>query len=170
MKTKRSVQRRREAQNVVGKLMETLLDKVIRCVEDKLKEVNKVVEFTLRGGGGKEDCAYAERIMVGVRKTGLPLKLDKITKGDNNCFFNAIFDQIQRYGVAQELAGQEPIRSPHDLRLKVARFAKTSGLPVVDRFKRVYYETYPPEFWDGFWNRMEQDEEWADGIVGQLTA
>ena len=55
MKTKRSVQRRREAQNVVGKLMETLLDKVIRCVEDKMKEVNKVVEFTLRGGGGKED-------------------------------------------------------------------------------------------------------------------
>ena len=69
VKTKRSVQRRREAQNVVGKLMETLLDKVIRCVEDKMKEVNKVVEFTLRGGGGKEDCAYAERIVVGVRKT-----------------------------------------------------------------------------------------------------
>ena len=108
--------------------------------------------------------------MVGVRKTGLPLKLDKITKGDNNCFFNAVFDQTQRHGVAQELAGEEPIRSPHDLRLKVASFAKTSDLPVVDRFKRVYYETYPPEFWDGFWNRMEQDEEWADGIVGQLTA
>ena len=47
MKTKRSVQRRREAQNVVGKLMDTLLDKVIRCVEDKLGEVNKVIEFLL---------------------------------------------------------------------------------------------------------------------------
>ena len=127
-------------------------------------------QSTLRGGGGKEDRVYAQRIMVGVRKTGHPLKLDKITKGDNNCFFNAVFDQIQRLGVAQELAGEEPIWSPHDLRLKVARFAKESGLPVVDRFKRVYYETYPPEFWDGFWNRMEQDEEWADGIVGQLTA
>ena len=127
-------------------------------------------QSTLRGGGGKEDLAYAKRIMVGVRKTGHPLKLDKITKGDNNCFFNAVFDQTQRHGVAQELAGEEPIRSPHDLRLKVASFAKTSDLPVVDRFKRVYYETYPPEFWDGFWNRMEQDEEWADGIVGQLTA
>ena len=127
-------------------------------------------QSTLRGGGGKEDRVYAQRIMVGVRKTGHPLKLDKITKGDNNCFFNAVFDQIQRLGVAQELAGEEPIWSPHDLRLKVARFAKESGLPVVDRFKRVYYETYPPDLWDGFWNRMEQDEEWADGIVGQLTA
>ena len=47
VKTKRSVQRRREAKNVVGKVMGTLLDKVIRCVEDKLDEVNKVVEFLL---------------------------------------------------------------------------------------------------------------------------
>ena len=47
VKTKMSVQRRREAKNVVGKVMGTLLDKVIRCVEDKLDEVNKVVEFLL---------------------------------------------------------------------------------------------------------------------------
>ena len=108
--------------------------------------------------------------MVGVRKAGLALKLDAITKGDNNCFFNAVFAQVQRPDVAQELAGEAPIRGPHDLRLKVARFAKKSKLAVVDKFKRIYYETYPPELWDGFWNRMQQDQEWADAITAQATA
>ena len=107
---------------------------------------------------------------MGVRKAGLALKLDAITKGDNNCFFNAVFAQVQRPDVAQELAGEAPIRGPHDLRLKVARFAKKSKLAVVDKFKRIYYETYPPELWDGFWNRMQQDQEWADAITAQATA
>ena len=108
--------------------------------------------------------------MMGVKKTGRALELDAITKGDNNCFFNAVFAQVQRTDVAGELAGEAPIRSPHDLRLKVARFAKKSKLDVVDKFKRIYYETYPPELWDEFWNRMEQDQEWADAITAQATA
>ena len=108
--------------------------------------------------------------MMGVRKAGRALELDAITKGDNNCFFNAMFAQIQRHDVAQELEGEEPIRSPHHLRLKVAKFAKKSKLDIVDKFKRMYYETYPPELWDEFWNRMEQDQEWADAITAQATA
>ena len=110
--------------------------------------------------------------MVGVRRAGLPLKLDAITKGDNNCFFNAMFAQTQRPGVAQELAsgGVAGIRNPYDLRLKVARFAKRSRLAVVDEFKRRYYETYPEKMWDEMWSRMEQDEEWADAITVQATA
>ena len=74
---------------------------------------------TLRGGGGKEDRAFAEQIMVGVRRAGLPLKLDAITKGDNNCFFNAVYALTQRPGMAQELAAGDVagIRNPYDLRL-----------------------------------------------------
>ena len=110
--------------------------------------------------------------MVGVRRAGLPLKLDAITKGDNNCFFNAVFAQTRRCDVAQELAagGVAAITSPHDLRIKVARFAKRSRLAVVDEFKRRYYETHPEELWDEMWSRMEQDEEWADAITVQATA
>ena len=110
--------------------------------------------------------------MTGVRRAGLPLKLDVITKGDNNCFFNAMFAQTQRPGVAQELAsgGVAGIRNPYDLRLKVARFAKRSRLAVVDEFKRLYYETYPEELWDEMWSRMEQNEEWADAYTVQATA
>ena len=102
--------------------------------------------------------------MVGVRRAGLPLKLDAITKGDNNCFFNAVYALTQRPGMAQELAAGDVagIRNPHDLRLKVARFAKRSRLAVVDELKRHYYETYPEELWDDMWSRMEQNEEWAD--------
>ena len=47
VKTKRAVRKRREARNVVGSLMDTLLSKVMRQVEDKLKEANKVVELFL---------------------------------------------------------------------------------------------------------------------------
>ena len=127
---------------------------------------------TLRGGGGKEDLAFAQQIMVGVRRAGLPLKLDAITKGDNNCFFNAIYAQTQRPGVSQELAagGVAGIRNPYDLRLKVARFAKRSRLAVVDEFKRLYYETYPEKMWHDMWSKMEQDGEWADAITVQATA
>ena len=110
--------------------------------------------------------------MVGVRRAGLPLKLDAITKGDNNCFFNAMYAQTQRPCVAQELAAGDVagIRNPHDLRLKVAGFAKRSRLAVVDEFKRRYHETYPEELWDEMWSRMEQNEEWADAITVQATA
>ena len=110
--------------------------------------------------------------MVGVRRAGLPLKLDAITKGDNNCFFNAVFAQTRRCDVAQELAagGVAAITSPHDLRIKVARFAKRSRLAVVDEFKRRYYATYPEELWDEMWSRMEVNEEWADAITVQATA
>ena len=110
--------------------------------------------------------------MVGVRRAGLPLKLDAITNGDNNCFFNAVFAQTRRCDVAQELAagGVAAITSPHDLRIKVARFAKRSRLAVVDEFKRRYYETHPEELWDEMWSRMEKDEEWADAITVQATA
>ena len=110
--------------------------------------------------------------MVGVRRAGLPLKLDAITKGDNNCFFNAVFAQTRRCDVAQELTagGVAAITSPHDLRIKVARFAKRSRLAVVDEFKRRYYETHPEELGDEMWNRMEKDEEWADAITVQATA
>ena len=112
--------------------------------------------------------------MVGVQKAGLAhkLKLDAITKGDNNCFFNAVFAQIRRPDVVQELAaaGVAAITNPHDLRLKVSKFAKRSKLAVVDQFKRLYYETYPAELWDDMWSRMEKDQEWADGITAQATA
>ena len=110
--------------------------------------------------------------MVGVRRAGLPLKLDAITKGDNNCFFNAVFAQTRRCDVAQELTagGVAAITSPHDLRIKVARFATRSRLAVVDEFKRRYYETYPEKLWDEMWSKMEQDEEWADAITVQATA
>ena len=90
VKAKRLVKKRFLAKQHVGKLMDNLIGKVVRSVEGKL-----------------------------VGRAGLPLKLDAITKGDNNCFFNAVYALTQRPGMAQELAAGDVagIRNPYDLRL-----------------------------------------------------
>ena len=112
----------------------------------------------------------AQQIMVGVRRAGLPLKLDAITPGDDNCFFHAVFAQCQRPSVAQELSGEPPIRGNHDLRLKISRFARNSRLPIIQSFKKLYKESHPSVSWDAFWKRMAKDREWADAIVLQGAA
>ena len=126
--------------------------------------------LTLRGGGGSGDVAMAKQIMVGVRRAGLPLKLDKITPGDDNCFFHAVFAQCQRPSVAQELSGEPVIRDNHDLRLKIARFARNSRLPLIQSFKKRYEESHPADSWDGFWKTMAEDRVWADAITLQGAA
>ena len=113
----------------------------------------------------------ASRIMVGVRRAGLPLKLDDTTPGDDNCFFHAVFSQCQRPSVAQELTGEPTILiDNHDLRLKISRFALTSRQTVVMSFKKLYEECHPADSWVAFWKRMEKDRVWADAIVVQVAA
>ena len=125
---------------------------------------------TLRGGGGSGDVGMARQIMVGVRRAGLPLKLDEITPGDGNCFFHAAFAQCQRPSLAEELLGEPAIRNNHDLRLKISRFARRSRLPIIQRFMSLFQESHPTESWDAFWKNMENDRVWADAIVLQVAA
>ena len=113
----------------------------------------------------------ARQIMVGVRRAGLPLKLDATTPGDDNCFFHAVFSQCQRPSVAQELTGEPTILvDNHDLRLKISRFAQTSRKTVVKSFKKLYEECHPADSWVAFWKSMEKDRVWADAIVLQVAA
>ena len=112
----------------------------------------------------------AKQIMVGVRRAGLPLKLDAITRGDDNCFFHAVFAQCQRPSVAEELSGEPAIKDNYDLRLKISRFVRNSRLPLIQSFKKLYEESHPSESWDTFWKTMAKDREWADAITIQGAA
>ena len=114
----------------------------------------------------------AERILAGVERAELPLRLDRETEGDGNCFPRAVVQQPQREEVAREwaVAGQPPIRHHHQLRQKVADFIHKSRLQLIMEFKDRYGETHPEEPWAAYWQKMRQDRVWVDSIMVQATA
>ena len=134
------------------------------------------VPKTMRGGGAGGSNYYvwlqlAERIMEGVRRAQLPLRLplDDITEGDGNCYFRAVCSQLQRPDVA---ASDQLRRLDHrSLRRKVCSFMLKSRLPVVQNFKRNWYEFRLGDY-DQWWTDMAESRGniWAEGPVIHATA
>ena len=134
------------------------------------------VPKTMRGGGAGGSNYYvwlqlAERIMEGVRRAQLPLRLplDDITEGDGNCYFRAVCSQLQRPDVA---ASDQLRRLDHrSLRRKVCSFMLKSRLPVVQNFKRNWYEFRLGDY-DQWWTDMAESKGniWAEGPVIHATA
>ena len=52
-------------------------------------------EEALRNGSWLTEREYADKILSACRKLGLRMKLDKLTKGDGNCFMISILQQLQ---------------------------------------------------------------------------
>ena len=143
--------------------------------EEKSKNA-KLLKKTMRGGGAGGSNYYvwlqlAERIMEGVRRAQLPLRLplDDITEGDGNCYFRAVCSQLQRPDVA---ASDQLRRLDHrSLRRKVCSFMLKSRLPVVQNFKRNWYEFRLGDY-DQWWTDMAESKGniWAEGPVIHATA
>ena len=60
-------------------------------------------QHTLIGGAGNGQGKrfLAEQVMNGVRRAELAMKLDDITEGDGNCWYRAIWSQLQRKEVQE---------------------------------------------------------------------
>ena len=87
----------------------------------------------VKGGAGDYGQQYqsGDRIMDAVRLVGLPLKLDRRTIGDGNCWHRAIIQQSQRVSVG--IAG---LTSHGDLRARVCQLALRAELQVIKEMKK----------------------------------
>ena len=142
---------------------------------DSEDEVN-TAEF--RGGaGGSSNPVWrqlAERIMVGVRRARLPLRLplDDITEGDGNCYFRALRSQLQR----PEVAAPDHLRrlDHRSLRKKICNFMLKSKLTVVKDFKKNWLDFQDSQLGDynRYWTDMRDSKGdiWAEGPVIHATA
>ena len=139
---------------------------------------NQVKTGECRGGGGGPGgnnyhvwLRLAERIMEGVRRAQLPLRLplDDITEGDGNCYFRALCSQLQR----PEVAAPDEFRQldHRSLRRKVCNFMLKSRLKVVENFKRNWYDFRLGDY-DQWWMAMAESKGniWAEGPVIHATA
>ena len=134
-------------------------------------------EFRGGGAGGSSYQVWrdlAERIMVGVRRARLPLRLplDDITEGDGNCYFRALRSQLQRPEVA---APDHVKRLDHrSLRKKICNFMLRSKLPVVKDFEKNWLDFQDSELGDynRYWMDMRDSrgDIWAEGPVIHATA
>ena len=146
---------------------------------EKLMEMEPVKAIgtdDLQGGGAGGSnhqiwLRLAMRIMEGVRRAELPLTLplDDITEGDGNCYFRALWSQLQR----PEVAAPEEIRQldHRSLRKAICDFMLKSRLPVVEEFKQRWFEFYLGNY-DQYWRGMAESrgDIWAEGPVIHASA
>ena len=129
-----------------------------------------------RGGGAAGSNYYvwlqlAERIMVGVRRAQLPLRLplNDITEGDGNCYFRAVLSQCQR----PEVAAPEEIKhlDHRSLRRNICNFMLKSQLPVVLHLKQRWSQFCLGDY-GKYWKDMAESrgDIWAEGPVIHATA
>ena len=120
----------------------------------------------------------ASEIMKTVRALGLPLKLDKLTEGQGNCFPIAIIQQLRRPEIYEQLKLKDRtltrIRDGHKaLRLYVVKFIIESENPNVERFHSQYNDLesgIAGETWSQYWTRLSKDKVWVDFWFVQATA
>lgn len=120
----------------------------------------------------------ALEIMDVVRQLELPLKLDKLTKGDGNCFPLAIIQQCKRPEIMNYIrpAIKRFVNKENGhsfLRKEVRNFIMKSKTERVKLFKVQYEQTDGPvnnETWEQYWVRMVTDKTWVDYWFIQATA
>ena len=113
----------------------------------------------MRGGAGGE----GDPIMGGVRRAGLPLKMDTRTVGDGNCFPRAVTQQCQRAAMAINT-----VRDHKDLRKKLCKFMVETELQVVQVMKRLWEVSGGVEEpWEAYWQRMSGDKVWVESMFIQ---
>ena len=120
----------------------------------------------------------ATEIMDVVHKLQLPLKLDKLTRGEGNCFPLAVLQQCKRTDIFSYLRPAIKrfvhIQDSHSvLRREVRKFIMKSKTHRIAQFRTQYEETDGPankETWDRYWERMVVDKTWVDFWFIQATA
>ena len=120
----------------------------------------------------------ASEIMKTVRALGLPLKLDKLTEGQGNCFPIAIIQQLRRPEIYEQLKLKDRtltrIQDGHKaLRLYVVKFIIESENPNVTRFQSKYNELesgLSGETCSQYWTRLSKDKVWVDFWFVQAAA
>ena len=126
----------------------------------------------------EKEREIAQEIMDVVRQLQLPLKLDKLTRGEGNCFPFAVLQQCKRAEIfsyiTRPLKRLVSVEDGHSvLRREVTKFIKKSEIQRIVKFRAQYEETdgaANKEPWDEYWERMERNKTWVDYWFIQATA
>ena len=124
-----------------------------------------------------DEIRIAHEIMKAVRRLQLPLKLDEITEGRENCFPLSVLAQCRRQEIFQDLTS--PVKNlaqqgdPTLLRRAIYKFITKSRQPTIQEYKKRYHEilaSLDNKTWTEYWEVMVRNYEWVDYIFIQSTA
>ena len=122
-----------------------------------------------------------KKLEAAIVRTGLPLKLDKRTLAEGNCFPHSVVQQCQRPHVkeALERQGRKIVTDIMDLRRNVRQFVLDNKdhpriLAMKENFEQkqgqLAREGKPTRGWLGYWKDMVKPGEWVDDTFVQVTA
>ena len=124
----------------------------------------------------------ADTIMNYVAKMNLNYKLDKLTRGQGNCFPIAVLQQLSHQDIFNSLMPEMKtiVRNldHRELRRRVKDFTFTSNddrlIPLRNNFDEAMNASAnsggPSETWQHYWEKMMRDKEWVDSFFVQATA
>ena len=121
-----------------------------------------------------------EALKLAIGRTGLPLKLDKRTPAEGNCFSHSVVQQCQRAVVKEELQRQgKTVTTYMALKSDVRQFVlDRADHPRIKEMKanfeqkqlQLFQEGHPTRGWLTYWDDMLKDGEWADDTFVQALA
>ena len=145
----------------------------------------------LEGGGSPSQetsqsyldiSAMLEALKLAIGRTGLPLKLDKRTPAEGNCFSHSVVQQCQRALVKEELRRHgKTVTTYMALKRDVRQFVlelERADHPRIKEMKanfeqkqgQLFQEGLPTRGWLTYWDDMLKDGEWADDTFVQAVA
>jgi hypothetical protein len=124
-----------------------------------------------------------DAVLSKIQELGLPMKTDKPTPSDGNCFYQAILQQCRR----PELEVQSKLKGHVILRKRLCEFALSYNFELLEEYKRNYNDVAAQEklakkatndgedegetnAWELFFHKMETKGVWAEEPVGQVMA
>ena len=121
---------------------------------------------------------HADLILDNCKRKNLNLKLDRLTKGEGNCFMVAVLQQLRRPDVYDhlsiELKRLADKMDPMLMRIQVTNFMTTSCHRRVEEMRQNYVPDVDiqndPKSWDDYWKRMLIRGMWPSHYFIQGTA
>ena len=110
-----------------------------------------------------------EKINNKIKELQLPLKMDRPTPGQGNCFFQAVMQQLER----AEINIQNVYVDHKNLRKCICDYATMCETVELVNYKVNYDElalSISAKNWDCFFHEMKKPRVWAEGPVAQVTA
>ena len=124
--------------------------------------------------------AMLEALKLAIGRTRLPLKLDRRTPAEGNCFTHSVVQQCQRAVVREELRRQgKTVTTYMALKRDVRQFVLDRlDHPRIKEMKanfeqkqgQLAQEGQPTRGWLTYWDDMLKNGEWADDTFVQATA
>ena len=121
---------------------------------------------------------YADEILATCRSLKLQMKLDRLTKGEGNCFMVSILQQLRSIEIYSHLNDEMKLLAdkmdPMKLRKQVTTFIQSRYHPEIINLENSYYPDPDvqddPQTWDQYWQRMLENCQWPSQYFVQATA